>query len=85
MNDELPESTPHTVLFAKVRSMLNQTPFQPFRIITTSGAAYEIPTADHAGTVPVLRTIQIGRDDGSSVDLHALHVASIESLPPRAA
>jgi len=85
MNDDLPEMAPHTVLFAKVRSRLSQVPFEPFRIITTSGAAYEVPTADHAGVTPILRVIHIGRDDGSEVDLHALHVASIESLPHRAA
>lgn len=60
-----------------------QVPFEPFLIVTTSGRAYEVPTADHASVLPLLRTIQIARDDGSSVDLHALHVSAIEPLPRR--
>ena len=84
MNHEMPEAgAPHTVLFAKVRQRLGQVPVDPFRIVTTSGRAYDVPTADHASTLPVLRTIQIGRDDGSSVDILALHISAIEPLPKR--
>jgi hypothetical protein len=84
MNPDPPDAgAPHTVLFATVRQRLNQVPFKPFRIVTTSGRAYDVPTADHAGVVPLLRTIQIARDDGSAIDLHALHVSAIEPLPKR--
>jgi len=84
MHGEIPDSAaPHTVLFATVRLRLNQTPFKPFRIVTTSGKSYDVPTADHASTLPIARTIQVGRDDGSFVDFHALHVSSIEPLPRR--
>jgi hypothetical protein len=81
---DLPEpGAPHTVLFAKIRERLNAVPFEPFKIITTSGRAYDVPTADHAGVVPILRTISVADDNGGSVEIHALHVASIERLRKR--
>ena len=84
MRPELPEAgAPQTVLFARVKRYLNQTPFEPFRVVTTSGRAYEIPTADHAVLHPLLRTIIIADDAGGSVDIHTLHVSSIELLKRR--
>jgi len=84
MTPGFPEAgTPQTVLFAKVRSRLNRTPFEPFRIVTTSGRAYPVPTADHAVVGPISRMIHIAEDDGCEVDIHALHVAPIEPLPRR--
>jgi len=84
MNDDSPEAgAPHTVLFATIRLRLNQTPFKPFRIVTSSGKSYDVPTADHASTFPMMRTIQIAGDDCSLVELHALHISAIESLRRR--
>ncbi len=81
---EAPEAgSPQTVLFAKVRARLNRVPFEPFRIVTTSGKSYDVPTADHAGVLPRLRMIYIARDDGGDIDIHALHVAAIEPLKKR--
>lgn len=81
MTPEIPEAgTPQTVLFAKVRSRLNKTPFEPFRIVTTSGRAYDVPTVDHAVVLPISRMIHVGNDDGTETDIHALHVAAIEPL-----
>jgi hypothetical protein len=81
VNPELPEAgAPQTVLFARVKRCLNQIPFEPFRIVTTSGRAYDVPTADHAVVFPMLRTIIIADDFGGSVDIYALHVAAIEKM-----
>jgi hypothetical protein len=84
VNPESPEAgTPQTVLFARVKEHLKRSPFVPFRIVTTSGRSYDVPTADHAGLLPVLRMIYVADDSGGQVDIHALHVASIEPLRRR--
>lgn len=70
-------------IFAEIRGRLLQTPFQPFRIVTTSGKGYDVPTADHAGAIPLLKTVQVVKDDLSSTTIHALHISAIEPLPPR--
>ena len=84
MSPEPPEAgAPQTVLFARVKQHLERAPFVPFRIVTTSGRSYDVPTADHAVLFPKLRLIIVADDFGGSVDIHALHVASIEPLRPR--
>jgi len=84
MNPELPEAgSRQTVLFAKLKERLNRTPFAPFRVVTTSGRKYRIPTSDHAVLFPMLRMLYIADDSGGEVEIHALHVSSIESLHPR--
>jgi hypothetical protein len=74
---------PQTVLFALLKQYLNQTSFEPFRVVTTSGRAYEVPTPDHAVLHPMLRRLLIADDYGGSVDIHALHIAAIEKLKRR--
>jgi hypothetical protein len=72
--------SPQTVLFALLKQYLYQTPFQPFRVVTTSGRAYDVPTADHAGVVPKVRKLTIVDDSGREIDIHTLHVSAIERL-----
>ncbi len=84
MPSDHPEpGSPQTILFARFRRRLAQIPFEPFRVVTTSGRVYDVPTADHAGVVPILRIIQIADDRCNSVEIHALHIAAIESLRKR--
>ena len=71
------------MLFALLKQHLGQTPFRPFRVVTTSGRAYEVPTADHAVLFPMLRQLSIADDSGGVVDIHTLHVSSIEKLTRR--
>jgi hypothetical protein len=71
---------PQTLAFARMRKHVEQRPFAPFRIVTTSGRVYDVPTADHVGLLPLTRMILIAYDSGDSVDIPALHVASIEPL-----
>ena len=72
--------TPQTVLFARVKKHVEQRPFAPFRIVTTCGRAYDVPTVDHVGLLPISRMILVGYDTGESVDIHARHIASIEPV-----
>ncbi len=81
MAPELPDAgTPQTLMFARVRKHVERRPFAPFRIVTTSGRAYDVPTADHVGLLPLTRMILVAYDSGDSVDIPALHVAAIEPL-----
>ena len=75
--------SPQTVLYAQVQARLVQTPFVPFRIVTTSGKAYPVPTADHASALRLLRTIEVANDDCSITSIHALHISAIEPLRVR--
>ena len=84
MSDHAPEAgTPQTVLFALLKQYLSRTPFEPFRVVTTSGRAYDAPTADHAGLVPKLRQLTIVDDSGGMIEIHSLHVSAIERLSRR--
>jgi hypothetical protein len=84
MSNRAPEpGTPHTVIFARLKQCLTRTPFEPFRVVTTSGRAYDVPTADHAVLFPMTRELHIADDSGGLIELHALHVSSIEKLTRR--
>jgi hypothetical protein len=84
MNPESPEAgAPQTVLFALIKERLGRTPFEPFRIVTTSGHSHDVPTGDHAVVFPKMRTVTILDDSGGMIEVHTLHVSSIESLRPR--
>ena len=81
MPPEPPEAgAPQTVLFARVRQHAKRTPFVPFRIVTTSGRSYDVPTADHIGFLDIARLILVWDDSAGATDIHALHVAAIEPL-----
>jgi len=84
MSDHAREAgTPQTVIFARIKQYLYRTPFEPFRVVTTSGRAYEVPTADHAMLFPMTRELHIADDSGGLIELHTLHVSSIERLQRR--
>jgi hypothetical protein len=74
---------PHTVIFARLKQSLTRSPFRPFRVVTTGGRTYEIPTADHAVLFQMTRELHIADDSGGLIELHALHVSSIEKLTRR--
>jgi len=70
-------------MLALIKRYLNRTPFEPFRVVTTSGRGYEVPTADHASVFPMLRQVSIADDSGGLVEIHTLHVSSLEKLTRR--
>ncbi|MEI6465264.1 MAG: hypothetical protein WCQ89_11120 [Verrucomicrobiota bacterium] len=84
MRPELPEAgSPQAVMLALIKRHLSLTPFEPFRVVTTSGRAYAVPTADHASVFPLMRQLTIADDSGGLVEIHTLHVSSIEKLTRR--
>lgn len=84
MSEHAPEAgSPQTVIFARIKQYLNRTPFEPFRVVTTSGRAYDVPTADHAVLFAMTRELHIADDSGGLIELHSLHVSSIERLHRR--
>ena len=56
---------------------------EPFRIVTTSGRAYDVPTADHAVLHPMLRTVTLVDDSDGSLEIYSLHISTIERLKRR--
>jgi hypothetical protein len=85
MNPDMPHQpeggSPQAVLFAEIKSRLQRTPFEPFRIVTTSGESYDVPTGDHGFASNLNRTVYVIYDGGGTVMVHAIHVSAIENLP----
>ena len=65
-------------MIADIRQHLGVAPFEPFTIVTTSGARYPVPSADHAGLNPGGSRVVVWFDDDSSVTISGLHIAAIE-------
>lgn len=61
-----------------IRQFLMAAPFEPFSIVTSSGRRYPVPSRDHAGINPHGSRVVIWFDDGGSVTVSALHIASLE-------
>ncbi|MEZ6233606.1 MAG: hypothetical protein R3B68_05415 [Phycisphaerales bacterium] len=61
-----------------VIDMLQSEPFVPFRVVTSSGRAYDVTNPDLV--VPMKSRIFIALADDRSVMVSYLHVASIETL-----
>jgi hypothetical protein len=74
--------SPQTALFAEVQERLKKVPFEPFRIVTTSGESFSVPTFDHAIVWPLRRVIYVQHDQGwDYTQIHALHVSAITNIP----
>jgi hypothetical protein len=65
-------------MIADIRQHLEGAPFEPFTIVTTSGARFPVPAADHAGLNPRGSRVVVWFDDDSSVTISGLHIAAIE-------
>ena len=65
-------------MIGDIREQLQVAPFEPFTIVTTSGARYPVPSADHAGLNPRGSRVIVWFDDDSSVTISGLHIAAIE-------
>jgi hypothetical protein len=71
-------------MIGDIRQHLGVAPFEPFTIVTTSGARYPVPTSDHVGLNPRRSRVVVWFDDDSSVTISGLHIAALEQgLPPR--
>jgi hypothetical protein len=71
-------------MIADIRRLLAARPFRPFRIVTSSGERYRVPTPEHAGFSPQGSRLIVWFDDESGAHLSALHIVALEEEPPRA-
>ena len=65
-------------MIEEIRRLLSLRPFEHFRIVTSSGEHYDVPTPDHAGLNPRHSRVVVWFDDDSSVTLSSLHITAIE-------
>jgi hypothetical protein len=65
-------------MIADIRRHLENGPFEPFSIVTSSGSRYPVASADHAGIDPRGSRVVIWFDDGGSVTFSGLHIVAIE-------
>ncbi len=65
-------------MIGDLKRLLGASPFEPFTVVTSGGARYPVPTADHAGISPTMKRFVIWFDDGTSVVLSGLHITAIE-------
>lgn len=67
------------------RDLLLKRPFEPFRVRTSGGREYAVPTADHAAIDPRGVQVAIWYEAGGEygqTSLSALHIAGVDQLMP---
>ena len=70
-------------MIGDIRELLENGPFEPFFIVTSSGKRYRVTSADHASTNPRGSRVVVWLDDDSSVTLSGLHIVAIEKETPK--
>jgi len=64
----------------EIRRALKREPFQPFRVVTSSGESYAVRNPDLV--VPMRNMVFIAMPDGERYTIVAyLHVTAVETLP----
>jgi hypothetical protein len=66
-------------MIPQIRRLLHAVPFVPFKIRTSDGKEYVIPTADHALASPDKPGVVVSDDDGLYTILSGLHIVSVET------
>ena len=84
VRDMAEEPNPDTVTLAELQGRLRNVPFVPFRIVTSSGKSYEVPTPDHLTIMRLSRRVVVEYDDYTTAYLSLLHISAIEPLAPSA-
>ena len=69
----------------EIRRLLAARPFVPFVIVTTGGTRYRVASNEHAAISPQPFRVVVWFDEGGGVTIAALHIASVENEPARAA
>jgi hypothetical protein len=64
-----------------IRDLLQQTPFQPFRVILTSGTVYEIHNPEMAALLPRVLFIAVENQDYYAT-VPLIHISSVEVMQP---
>jgi hypothetical protein len=70
-------------MIEEIYRLLSLRPFERFRIVSSSGEHYDVPTPDHAGLNPRHNRVVVWFDDGGSVTLSSLHITAIEKTAGR--
>ncbi len=65
-------------MIEEIRRLLEQVPFRPFTIVTSSGQQYVVKSLDHITLGPTAKQVGIWHDDGTLSVLSPLHIVSIE-------
>jgi hypothetical protein len=65
-------------MIQRIKELLDAAPFVPFKIKTSDGNEYLIPTADHAAVTPKLGRVMIFDDEERQVTLSGLHVVAVD-------
>jgi hypothetical protein len=71
-----------TVNLAELKARMNLAPFEPFRIVLSSGTTYEIHTRDHLTISRLLHRVSVEYDDGTAAYVNLHHITGIEPLSP---
>ena len=74
-----------TVNLAELQARITAAPFVPFRIVLSSGKAYDVSTPDHLSISRLLHRVSVEYDDGTAAYINLLHLTSIEPLSPAGA
>ena len=64
-----------------IRTRLNESPFRPFAVVTSSGHKYPVPHADFVFLTP--RVVVVADKRGYTTGVDPLHVVALEDLPGR--
>jgi len=67
-------------MILRIRELLRAAPYIPFKIKTSEGKEYIIPTGDHAKVTPTNSRVLIFGDDESQVTLSGLHIVAVEEV-----
>jgi hypothetical protein len=66
-------------MMAQIKKLLHTLPFVPFKIRTSDGHEYSVPTSEHALVAPNNTSVSVYDDEGLVTIILGLHIASIES------
>jgi hypothetical protein len=65
-------------MIQKIRELLRAVSFVPFKIKTSDGSEFLVPTADHAAITPQNSRVLVFGDDESQKTLSGLHIVAVE-------
>ncbi len=66
----------------EVRRMMEDKPFKPFSIVTSSGQGYRVASVDHIDIAPTGNQLAVWHDDGTCSIIGSLHITAIEIDKP---
>jgi hypothetical protein len=65
-------------MIQRIKELLRAVPFSPFKIKTSDGNEYAVPTADHAAIALGNSRVLVFGDDESMKTLSGLHIVAVE-------